>query len=70
MPTRRSSIPANFHEDLRRRRGATHGATMHRYEVEVYRDGRWYMIRIPEIDGLTQARHPREIDDIANFPAR
>jgi hypothetical protein len=23
------------------------------------------MIRIPEIDGLTQARHPGEIDDMA-----
>ena len=38
---------------------------MHRYEVEVYRDGRWYMIRIPEIDGLTQAPHPGEIEDMA-----
>ena len=28
------------------------------------------MIRVPDLDGLTQARHPREIDDIANFPAR
>lgn len=26
------------------------------YKVEVYRDGRWWMVRIPEIDGLTQAR--------------
>lgn len=29
---------------------------MHTYEVEVNRDGRWYMIHIPELDGLTQAR--------------
>lgn len=34
---------------------------MHTYEIEVYRDGRWHMIRIPELDGLTQARHPDEI---------
>jgi len=24
---------------------------MHTYGVEVYRDGRWFMIRIPELDG-------------------
>jgi hypothetical protein len=24
------------------------------YDIEVYRDGRWWMIRIPELDGLTQ----------------
>jgi hypothetical protein len=35
------------------------------YEIEVYRDGRWYMIRVSELDGLTQARHPGEIDDMA-----
>jgi hypothetical protein len=38
---------------------------MHTYEIDVYRDGRWWMIRIPEIDGLTQARHRGEIDDMA-----
>lgn len=27
---------------------------MHTYEIEVYRDGRCWMIRIPELDGLTQ----------------
>jgi hypothetical protein len=35
------------------------------YEIGVYRDGRWWMIRIPELDGLTQARHPGEIEDMA-----
>jgi hypothetical protein len=29
---------------------------MHTYDVEVERDGRWFMVKIPEIDGLTQAR--------------
>jgi hypothetical protein len=38
---------------------------MHTYQVEVYRDGRWYMIRMPEFDGLTQARYPGEIGDMA-----
>jgi hypothetical protein len=28
---------------------------MHTYEISIYRDGRWWMIRIPELDGLTQA---------------
>ena len=27
---------------------------MHTYEISIYRDGRWWMIRIPELDGLTQ----------------
>ena len=27
---------------------------MQTYEIEIYRDGRWWMIRIPELDGLTQ----------------
>jgi hypothetical protein len=38
---------------------------MHTYEVEVNRDGRWYMIHIPELDGLTQARWPGEIKRMA-----
>ena len=28
---------------------------MQTYEIEVYRDGRWWMIHVPEIDQLTQA---------------
>jgi hypothetical protein len=38
---------------------------MRTYEIEVYRKGRWYMIRVPKLDGLTQARHPDEIEDMA-----
>lgn len=29
---------------------------MKRYQVTVTRDGKWWMVHIPEIDGLTQAR--------------
>jgi hypothetical protein len=35
------------------------------YQIEVTRDGCWFMIHIPAIDGLTQARFPGEIDDMA-----
>jgi hypothetical protein len=35
------------------------------FDIEVYRDGRWWMIRIPELDGLTQARWPGEIRRMA-----
>jgi hypothetical protein len=42
-----------YRRSLRRRRGVTPGLPMHTYDVEVYRDGRWWMIRIPELDGLT-----------------
>jgi hypothetical protein len=38
---------------------------MHTYEIEVCRDGRWFMIRIPELDGLTQARWPGEVKSMA-----
>ena len=27
---------------------------MQDYEIEIYRDGHWWMIRIPELEGLTQ----------------
>jgi hypothetical protein len=37
----------------------------HVYDIEVYREGRWFMIRIPELDGLTQARWPGEIRRMA-----
>jgi hypothetical protein len=39
---------------------------MHTYEIEVYRDGRWWMIDVPEIDQLTQARHAGEIELMAH----
>jgi hypothetical protein len=35
------------------------------FDIHVTRDGRWWMIHIPEIDGLTQARWPGEIEDMA-----
>jgi hypothetical protein len=38
---------------------------MHEYEVAVYRDGRWWMIHVREIDQFTQARHAGEIELMA-----
>jgi hypothetical protein len=35
------------------------------YRVEVSRDGRWWMIYVPQIDQLTQARRSSEIEDLA-----
>ena len=35
------------------------------YDIEVTRDSRWWMIHIPVLDGLTQARFPGEIEDMA-----
>ena len=36
-----------------------------KYDVEVTRDGRWWMVSIPAIDGLTQARRLDEVEDTA-----
>jgi hypothetical protein len=41
------------------------GVPVPTYDIEVTRDGRWWMIHIPALDGLTQARFPTEIDDMA-----
>lgn len=38
---------------------------MREYKVEVTRDGRWWMIHVPEIDQLTQARRIGEIVPMA-----
>jgi hypothetical protein len=38
---------------------------MNTYDIKVYRDGKWWMIEIPEIDGLTQARRLAEVEDMA-----
>lgn len=38
---------------------------MKTYEIKVYRDGKWWMVEIPEIDGLTQARRLSEVEDMA-----
>lgn len=35
------------------------------YKVEVERDGKWWMINVPDIDQLTQARRLSEVDEIA-----
>lgn len=35
------------------------------YNFTVARDGRWWMIHIPAINGLTQARHSGEIELMA-----
>ena len=35
------------------------------YDIEVTRDGRWWMIHIPALDLRTQARFPEEIEDMA-----
>lgn len=38
---------------------------MRHYKVEITRDGRWWMVRVPEIDGLTQARRISEAAQMA-----
>lgn len=35
------------------------------YDVNVTRDGKWWMIEVPAIDGLTQARRVSEVEDQA-----
>jgi hypothetical protein len=35
------------------------------YDVTVERDGRWWMVAIPELDGLTQARRLDEVEQMA-----
>ncbi len=41
------------------------GVVMHEYKVEITREGRWWMVHIPEIDGLTQARRLTEAPTMA-----
>ncbi len=38
---------------------------MREYSVDVEREGRWWMISVPEIGGLTQARRIGEIEEMA-----
>jgi hypothetical protein len=38
---------------------------MKTYDVTVSRDGKWWMIHIPDLDGLTQSRRLGEIEDMA-----
>jgi hypothetical protein len=35
------------------------------YEITVERDGRFLMVRVPALDGLTQARFPSEVESQA-----
>ncbi|MFN3007395.1 hypothetical protein ACK12G_29360 [Mycolicibacterium wolinskyi] len=38
---------------------------MRTYKVNVERDGKWWMITVPEIDQVTQALSVDEIEDMA-----
>ncbi|WP_375386715.1 hypothetical protein [uncultured Microbacterium sp.] len=38
---------------------------MKTYDVELTREGKWWMVSIPEVDGLTQARSIKEAHDAA-----
>jgi hypothetical protein len=38
---------------------------MYEFKIEVTRDGRWWMVHLPEIDGLTQARRLAEAEKMA-----
>ena len=38
---------------------------MHTYKIQVERDGRWWMITVPEIDQVTQARRVSEVEEMA-----
>jgi predicted RNase H-like HicB family nuclease len=38
---------------------------MNKYQVVITRDGRWWMISVPEIDGLTQARRLADVEQMA-----
>jgi hypothetical protein len=38
---------------------------MYEFKIEVTRGGRWWMVHIPEIDGLTQARRLSEVETMA-----
>lgn len=35
------------------------------YEATARREGTWWIITVPELDAVTQARHLREIDEMA-----
>jgi hypothetical protein len=35
---------------------------MSSFDIDVTRDGGWWMVHIPELGGLTQARFPGEVE--------
>jgi hypothetical protein len=38
---------------------------MSSFDIDVTRDGGWWMVHIPELGGRTQARYPREVEPMA-----
>jgi hypothetical protein len=38
---------------------------MYEFKIEVTRDGRWWMVHLPEIDGFTQVRRLYEVETMA-----
>lgn len=38
---------------------------MKTYEVTINREGKWWLVAIPKIDGITQARTVKEAHDMA-----
>jgi predicted RNase H-like HicB family nuclease len=38
---------------------------MKSYDINVTRDGRWWMVEVPDFDGLTQARRLTEVAEMA-----
>jgi predicted RNase H-like HicB family nuclease len=39
---------------------------MRTFDIQVTRDGRWWMIHVPEIDGVTQAEDFEEVEEMAH----
>jgi hypothetical protein len=35
---------------------------MSRFDIDVTRDGGWWMVHIPKLGGRTQARYPSEVE--------
>ena len=38
---------------------------MSNFDIDVTRDGGWWMVHIPELGGRTQARYPCEVEPMA-----
>jgi hypothetical protein len=52
-------------EEMHWRRRILSGGPRVTFGVHVVRDGKWWMISIPDILGLTQARNPGEVELMA-----